>query len=355
MNCVQTTIQDVARLAGVSTATVSAVINGKRGVSERLTRRVQHAVQALNYQPDHVARSLRVKRTHTIGMVMPQIGSLFFADVLRGAEDLATQEGYNVLICNSRGDANQEKAHLAMLVSRRVDGILLASEDPHFAYHWFSPRNLPLVLFDRIPGGFKGTVVTTDNTAASYEATRYLIRLGHQRIAVIAGPPDISTSNERIDGFRTAMSEAGLIVREEYFKRGNYKLEAGYECALELLRASLPPTAIFSLNYEMTLGLLRAIAESGLQCPQQVSVLGFDDFVAGIDGFSWATMFSPKLTTVAQASYELGRRATEVLLKKIKLSGTGTEENEEGIVRLPATLRIRESTAPPNEVTREAS
>ncbi|MGH9395551.1 MAG: LacI family DNA-binding transcriptional regulator [Terriglobia bacterium] len=346
MDSAQTTIRDVARLAAVSVATVSAVINGKSGVSERLTHRVQQAVQALNYHPDHVARSLRVRQTHTIGMVMPQIASPFFAEVLRGAEDLAGQQGYSVLICNSRGDAKQEKSHLSTLISRRVDGILLASEDPHFAHHWFAPRHVPLVLFDRIPGGFKGTVVTTNNTLASFEATNHLIHLGHQRIGIIAGPPDISTSDERIEGFRKAMSEAGLLVREEYFKRGDYKLEGGYQCGLDLTKLALPPTAIFSLNYEMTLGLMRALAETGVHCPKQVSVLGFDDFVTGIDGFSWATMFSPKLTTVAQSGYELGRRAMQILLKKIK-PVAGEEESDDGIVRLQAELRIRESTASP--------
>ncbi|HEV2417457.1 MAG TPA: LacI family DNA-binding transcriptional regulator [Terriglobia bacterium] len=340
-------MRDVARLAGVSVATVSTVINGKNGVSARLTRRVQQAVQALNYHPDHVARSLRVRQTHTIGMVMPQIASPFFAEVLRGAEDLAAQQGYSVLICNSRGDEGQEKSHLSTLISRRVDGILLASEDPHFAHHWFAPRRVPLVLFDRIPGGFKGTVVTTNNTLASYEATRHLISLGHQRIGVIAGPPDISTSDERLEGFRKAMSEASLLVREEYFKRGNYKLEGGYQCALELTKLALPPTALFSFNYEMTLGVMRALSEAGIGCPKQVSVLGFDDFVAGLDGFSWATMFSPKLTTVAQSSYELGRRAMQILLGKISPGDGEEDESEDGIVRLPAELRVRESTAPP--------
>lgn len=346
MESVQTTIRDVARLAGVSVATVSAVINGKSGVSEQLTRRVQHAVRALNYHPDHVARSLRVRQTHTIGMVMPQIASPFFAEVLRGAEDLAGQESFSVLICNSRGDASQEKGHLTTLISRRVDGILLASEDPHFAHHWFAPRPVPLVLFDRIPGGFKGTVVTTDNELASLEATRHLIGLGHQRIGIIAGPPDISTSDERAEGFRKAMNEAGLLVREEYFKRGNYELEGGYQRALELMKMAAPPTAIFSFNYEMTLGLMRALAETGTACPRQVSVLGFDDFVVGLDGFSWATMFSPKLTTVAQSGYELGRRAMEILLRKIKAQ-PGSQEDEDGVVRLRAELRVRESTTPP--------
>jgi LacI family transcriptional regulator len=341
----RTTIRDVARLADVSVATVSAVINGKGVVSEKLTRRVRRAIEALNYHPDHVARSLRVQRTHILGMVMPQIASPFFAEILRGAEDLACQQRYSILICNSRGNSEQEMSHLSTLISRRVDGILLASADAHFAYHRLFPSHFPLVLFDRIPAGFTGTAVTTNNTEASFEATNHLIGLGHRRIAIIAGPPGVSTSDERVEGFRKAMNEAGFMVRQEYFKRGDYKMTGGWQCALELMKLPLPPTAIFSHNYEMTLGLMRALVEMGLQCPKQISVLSFDDFVVGMDGFSWATMFSPRPTCVAQSSYELGRRAVELLLKKIRRP-EGADEGE-GVIRLPAELRIRESTAPP--------
>jgi len=345
MDSGRTTIRDVARLAGVSVATVSAVINGKGVVSEKLTRQVRRAIEALNYHPDQVARSLRVQRTHILGMVMPQIASPFFAEVLRGAEDLACQQGFSILICNSREDANQEKSHLSTLISRRVDGILLASQDVRFAYHRLFPSHFPLVLFDRIPAGFTGAAVSSNNAEASFEATNHLIRLGHRRIAIIAGPPGISTAEERIEGFRRAMNEAGLIVRQEYFQCGHFKMSGGLECALELMKLPMPPTAIYSHNHEMTLGLLRALAETGTQCPKQVSVVGFDDFVVGMNGFSWATMFSTKPTSVAQPSYELGRKAVELLLKTIER--TAGADEEEGIVRLRAELRIRESTAPP--------
>jgi LacI family transcriptional regulator len=342
------TIRDVARLAGVSVATVSAVVNSKDVVSEKLTRQVRRAIEALNYRPDQVARSLRVQRTHILGMVMPQIASPFFAEVLRGAEDLAGQQGYSILICNSREDANQEERQLSTLLSRRVDGILLAAEDVHFAYHRLFPSHFPLVLFDRIPAGFTGSAVTTDNTAASFEATNHLIQLGHRRIALIAGREGISTAEERVEGFRRAMNQAGLLVQEQYFTRGNFKMQGGWECGLGLVKLPAPPTAIFSHNYEMTLGLMRALAETGAQCPKQVSVVGFDDFVVGMNGFSWATMFSTKPTCVAQPSYEMGRKAVELLLKKIQRTA-GADEPEEGIIRLRAELRIRESTAPPEK------
>ncbi len=142
------------------------------------------------------------------------------------------------------------------------------------------------------------------------------------------------------------MNDAGLKIQQEYLKRGDFNMKGGWECALELMNLPSPPTAIFSHNYEMTLGLMRALAEIGVPCPQQVSILGFDDFVVGTDGFSWATMFSPKLTCVAQPSYEIGQRAAEALLKSRKRLDR-EERDEEGFIRLRAELRIRESTAPP--------
>jgi LacI family transcriptional regulator len=340
------TIRDVGRLAGVSVATVSAVINGKAVVSEALTLRVRRAIEALDYQPNDLARSLRMQRSHILGIVMPQFASPYYAEVVRGVQDVASEQGYAILISNSRGEDDLEWSELSALISRRVDGILLAPTNLHFAYHRLFTRRFPLVLFDRFPTDFTGTAVVTDNAEASFEATNHLIGLGHRRIAVLAGTQGISTSEERVEGFRRAMYEADLTVRQEYFKRGNFNMTDGWKCALELMRLPSPPTAIFSHNYEMTIGLMRALTEIGVPCPQQVSVLGFDDFVVTADGFSWATMFSPKLTCVAQSSYEIGRRAAEVLLKKTKRL-EGKDHGEEGIIRLRAELRIRDSTAPP--------
>jgi LacI family transcriptional regulator len=342
----RSTIRDVSRLAGVSTATVSAVLNGKPAVSEKLTRQVQRAIKAHNYQPDFLARSLRMQRSHILGIVVPQFASPFYAEVVRGIEDLASQEGYSILVSNSGGNVDKEKSHVSVLTSRRVDGILLASANDHFAYHGILSPHFPIVHFDRYPSGFSGTAVVTDNAKASFEGTNHLIQLGHRRIAVIAGTQGISTADERVEGFREALNEAGLTVRQDYFKRGNFDMKGGWECGLDLTKLASPPTAIFSHNYEMTLGLMRALGEAGIRCPQQVSVLGFDDFVVGMDGFSWATMFSPKLTCIAQPSYELGRRAAAVLLKKMNRLAS-EEDSEEGIIRLSAELRVRESTAPP--------
>jgi len=228
-----------------------------------------------------------------------------------------------------------------------VDGILLASADAQAASHWPRGRDLPLVLIDRVPPGLEASAVVIDNVTAAYEATRHLIAIGHKRIAIITGPLDRSTGFERMDGFRKAMQEAGYPILQEYLLNGEFQLQSGYRCGMQLLKLPVPPTAIFSSNYDMTLGLMRAVIELKIPCPGQVSILGFDDFVMGDDGFSWATMFSPRLTLVAQPSYEIGKIAMESLLQVIEPTAEKLQQTMGTVVRLQAELRIRESTAPP--------
>ena len=340
------TMGDVARLAKVSVATVSAVINGNKKVSAKLRERVQRAIRALDYHPDQIARGLRVRRSFTVGVIVPNVASMFFSEVFRGIEEVSRCHGYSAILCVSDDDAAQERHHLTLLVSRRVDGILLASADAQAASHWPRGRDLPLVLIDRVPPGLMAPAVVIDNAKSAHEATLHLLSLGHKRIAIITGPLDRSTAFERMEGFRRAMQEAGCPIRQEYIRNGGFQLQGGYQCALQLLKLPVPPTAIFSSNYDMTLGMMRAVIELRVPCPKKVSLLSFDDFVMGNDGFSWAAMFSPPLTAVAQPSYEIGKTAMESLLRVIKpeknsLSPNGT------VVRLEAQLNVRESTAPP--------
>jgi LacI family transcriptional regulator len=340
------TMGDVARLAKVSVATVSAVINGNKKVSAKLRERVQRAIRALDYHPDQIARSLRVRRTQTVGVIVPNVGSMFFSEVFRGIEAVARNHGYSAILCVSDDVAAQERRHLSLLISRRVDGILLASADPHAASHWPRDRDLPLVLIDRVPPGLAAPAVVIDNVSAAYEATRHLLSLGHKRIAIIAGPQTRSTGYERMEGFRKAMQEFGCPIHDEYVVDGEFRLQGGYQCGMQLFKLPVPPTAIFSSNYDMTLGLMRAIVELAVPCPQQVSILSFDDFVMGDDGFSWARMFSPPLTAVAQPSYEIGKIATELLLREMN-PDKKVPQTTENLVRLRGELRVRGSTAPP--------
>jgi LacI family transcriptional regulator len=335
------TMVDVARLARVSVATVSAVVNNKEGVSEERTRRVREAMAALDYHPDHIARSLKIGRTHVIGTVVPDIGNLFFLEVVQGLETEALRHGYSLILCNSGGDPRREQQQLSTLFSRRVDGVVLACSDSSAAYDGLLRRRFPLVFVDRVPLGFTRDAVVSDNVHGAYLATRHLIELGHTRIAIIAGDQRLSVGLERVDGFRTAMQEAHLPVREEYFFRGDFQLESGYRGGCELLRLPEPPTAILSCNNKMTLGLMRATGELHVPCPARVSVVGFDDF-------EWAANFSPRLTTVAQPTQDIGRHAMTMLLEKLTGSAASAGTRE-GVLTLATELRIRESTAPPPE------
>ncbi|MGE0131655.1 MAG: LacI family DNA-binding transcriptional regulator [Blastocatellales bacterium] len=334
------TMVDVARLANVSVATVSAVVNGKSGVSAELTRRVQEAMEALDYHPDHIARSLKVGRTHVIGMVVPDITNPFFTEVVQGAETEALQNGYSLILCNTGEDSQREQNQLSTLFSRRVDGVVLACTDSSAPYDGLIRRRFPLVFIDRVPIGFTRGAVVSDNVGGAYDATRHLIELGHTRIAIIAGELRLSNGIDRVEGFRKAMQEAHLPVREEYFYRGDFQIESGYRGGLELLRLPEPPTAILACNNKMTLGLMRAVSELRVPCPEQVSILGFDDF-------EWAANFSPRLTTVAQPTHEIGRQAMKMLLDKLTSSADQSETTVNSPVVLKAELRIRESTAPP--------
>jgi LacI family transcriptional regulator len=339
-------MRDVARLARVSVATVSAVVNGKQGVRPVLVNRVQDAMKALDYHPDQVARSLKVRRTTTIGVVIPDFAGGFFTEVARGIEDTARTTGYSVLLCNSNDDLAQEERHLSVLFSRRVDGILLASTDPYsMGRRPFRP-NIPIVLFDRVPPGYTGPAVVIDNRAAAYEAAKHLISVGHTRIALISGRVDLSTGIERSEGFRKAMEEAGLPVRAEFVKQGNFKAESGYRAGLELLRMTDRPTAIFSVNSGMTLGLLKAMQELNVRCPDDVSLLGFDDLVL-TEGFSFGELLKPELTVIAQPAYQIGCRATEMLLGMLVHPKDGHETAGTSIAKLKAELYIRHSVAPP--------
>lgn len=339
-------MRDVARLARVSVATVSGVVNGKATIRPALVSRVQGAMRALDYHPDQVARSLKVRRTTTIGVVIPDFGSGFFVEVVRGVEDVARTAGYSVLLCNSNDDVTQEQRHLSVLLSRRVDGILLASTDPYSMGGRQKRPNTPIVLFDRIPPGYTGAAVIIDNMAAAYSATKYLISLGHTRIAFISGRLDLSTGKDRADGFRKAMEEAHLPIRYDYFKSGDFKAGSGVRCGLELLRLPEPPSAIFSSNSQMTVGLLEALQQSPLKCPDDVSVLGFDDLGTGTEGLSFGALIRPQLTVIAQPGYQIGQRSAEMLLGMLT-NGADVDGADRGeVVTLKADLCVRQSVIP---------
>jgi LacI family transcriptional regulator len=330
------TLRDVARLAGVSIATVSATINQTAYVSPGLQARVRRAIVKTGYHPDGIARSLKTRTTQTLGLIISDIANPFFTALVRGIEDVANAHQYTLVLCNTDERLEKEQAYVQLLRSRRVDGLIMAPAGRPRDYAGF-PQALavPVVFIDRrVPA--EADAVVVDNAGGACEAVAYLLQLGHRRIGVIAGLPHISTSRERLAGYARAHEAAGLRPDPAWRKMGASRLEGGYRAALQLLASPRPPTAIFATNNLMAIGLMRAIAERGLQCPRDLSVACFDDF-------EWAAVFHPRLTTVAQPTYEMGVTAAQLLFAR--LTGAATGAARETV--LAPTLIIRDSCAPP--------
>jgi LacI family transcriptional regulator len=328
------TMRDVARLAEVSVATVSAVANGTAVVSPKRAERVRKAMEALDFHADQIARSLKTGRTRVLGMIVPDVTNPFYPEVIVGAEEISRAAHYSVMLCNANEDPQQEQQQLNTLFSHRVDGVLIACSDPAISFDRLMRRRFPIVCFDRIPPGFQGDTAATDNFHGAYQATRHLIELGHERIAVLAGRTSLSTHSARLEGFRRAMADADLPVRDEFCWPGGMQPHAGYDVARQLFGLPRKPTAVFCTNNKLLLGFVRAMGESGVRCPEDISIVGFDDF-------TWTENFHPRLTTVAQPARELGRRAMQLLIERVENT---VDEFPSRQVVLKQDLKVREST-----------
>ena len=269
------TMRDIARLAGVSVSTVSAVVNNKPIVSPELRAKILQAIQAVGFRPHMGARGLRSRRTNMIGMVMTDATNPYFVEVMRGVEDEVTKRSYELMVCNSNDQTDTEMRHLNTLYAHRVEGVLIAPCDSYAAREILVGSHAPLVFIDIVPIGAKVSSVVTDNLEATYEAVRYLVSLGHKRISIIAGRIVHSTTLDRLEGYRKAMRESNLPIREEYLGQGDSHIGSGYQCGMHLLRSNDPPTAILALNNRMALGALRAIRETGSVLPGVCECHGF--------------------------------------------------------------------------------
>lgn len=339
-------MRDVARLAGVSTSTVSAVVNGTAPVRPERKKRVIEAMAALDYHPDAIARGLRTGKTQAIGVIVPDITNAFYPEVIRGVEETAAEAGYSVLLCDSSESPEREREHLNTLFSRRVDGILVACCVDSTAWSLSSRDRFPVIYLDRLPPmAIEGTVCS-DNLQAGHIAARHLIELGHERIAMMAGHLGLSTHRDRLEGFRKAMQEWHLPIRDEYLICGEVQIENGAEACRHLLSLAQPPTAIMVSNNKLLLGVLEGLEERHVRVPEEISLLGFDDYL-------WNRYFSPSLTAVAQDTFEIGRSACRLLLQEIESDRDPTQDQPQEKangrrVCLPTTLRIRNSTAAPS-------
>jgi DNA-binding LacI/PurR family transcriptional regulator len=307
-------LQEVARVAGVSPSTVSRAISRPDMVNAETRERVEAAVRELGYQPSRVARRLRVAHGYSdlIGLVIPDLQNPFFADLARGVEDVAARHGYTVLIGNSDESVEKEARYLNAMQAEAVDGIILPpSCEGRSAAIDLARAGVPLVCVDRRLDKARVDTVVVDNVRGAAEATEHLIALGHRRIGYLEGKQGVSTSRERLEGYHTALARSGIEKDPALVLAGDSRPESGRRLAAKLLESADRPTALVVGNGMMTLGALEAIHARGLRIPEDVAVVGYDDM-------PWALALTPALTVVRQPGYELGSRAMELLRQRIR-------------------------------------
>ena len=340
-----TTMKDVAERARVSVSTVSHVLNGTRKVAGETQEAVLAAVEELSYQPNLLAKSLKTRRTFTIGLLVSDIQNSFFTSVVRGIEDVALSRGYHLFLCNTDEDAAREDEYVRELAKKRVDGLLVASSAPrHNHAGRLRAENLPFVFVDRKVEGVDADVVSVDNREGMRLISEHLAGLGHERIGMISGPLDKASGYERYLGLQGALADLGVTLEDSLVRFGDFRTSSGREGTRELLGLPSPPTALVTANNQMTLGALMAVKEMGLRIPHDVSVIGFDDP-------EWAPLTAPPLTTLAQPTYEMGVEAAKLLLDRIE----GEQDGRTRRVLLEPWLVVRGSTAAPGRETREGT
>ena len=306
------TIYDVAARASVSTYTVSAVINRSAYVSPELTARVEAAVKELDYTINHLARSLQTRQTMTVAMLLPDIDNPFYAKAVRGAEDKFREAGYSLLVGNTNNSTTCQAEYLKLFRSRQIDGIILvlaAGDQGDIARAVTSGK--PIVFAARLPE-VEADSVTADNVGGARMAVDHLISKGHKRIAIITGNRSTSTGADRILGWQLALTGHGLAAPQSYILEADWTTESGYALSKEFLSSvESRPTAFFSANLLMMIGLLKAMKELGVQCPQDIEIACCDDA-------DWLDVFTPPITTIGQPSYEIGFNAADLLLRRMK-------------------------------------
>jgi LacI family transcriptional regulator len=327
-----TTIKEVAAHAGVSSATVSHVINRTRFVSESAREQVQKAMSELDYRPNALARSLRSGITHTLGLILPDSANPFFAEVGHCIEIAAFEAGYSVILCNTENDFAKETLYMDVLTKKLVDGmIFVATGEGSGTLKKLVELKIPIVVMDRDFPGLELEVVLSDNLQGGYLATQHLISLGHKRIGCIAGPSGINPSSQRIIGFKQAMQEANLVIDPKLILSGDFHPESGWEAGRAILRLPDAPTAIFACNDLMAMGVLRAATEMGIRVPDDLALVGYDDI-------ELASYTNPPLTTIKQPKVEMGLATLNILLSRIKDKQSAPQR-----ALLPISLVVRGS------------
>ena len=304
----RSSISDVARRARVSPATVSRVLNGTKRVAPEVETRVRQAVAELQYEPFGPARALRQQRVRVWAVIIADVENPFFTSVVRGIEDVAYAEGYRLVLCNSDEDVTKETEYLDIALRERMAGVVIAAASTSESkLDHVREAGIPVVAIDREVETADVDAVMVDNRGGARAATAHLLDNGWHRVGCIVGPSRISTSNERLDGYRKALSEQGVSFERALVRRADFREDGGYKATRALLELDDPPDALFVANNLMTLGALHAIQDVGLRVPDHVGIVGFDDSPA-------ADLMRPRLTVIAQPTYQIGQVAGQLLL-----------------------------------------
>ncbi|SFJ88409.1 LacI family DNA-binding transcriptional regulator [Thermoflavimicrobium dichotomicum] len=329
------TIYDVAREAGVSIATVSKVINNTGRISEKTRQKVLKVMKQLDYQPSILASALTGKHTYTIGLLIPDIANPFFAELSRRVEDRGQELGFSVVMCSTDNDPDKTVRYITLLKQKSVDGIILASSfENHQVLKGLLEENFPIALISQEIPSLAIDSVTVDDFLGGYQVTEYLLQLGHQKIAIVA--EKAPSNQKRMDGYRKAIADANVEMKENYMAITQATVEGGYHCANQLFDLPEPPTAIFACNDLIAIGVIKAARERNLKIPNDLSVVGFDNTFM-------AEMVDPPLSSVQQPICEMSRQVVDLLVKKIQ-----GEKSRKRVVLLPE-LVVRKSTMPPEE------
>ncbi|EGQ8389186.1 TPA: substrate-binding domain-containing protein [Vibrio cholerae] len=327
------TMKDIARLAGVSTSTVSHVINKSRFVSDEIAERVNNAAQQLNYAPSALARSLKMNRTKTIGMLVTTSTNPFFGEVVKGVERSCYHQGYNLILCNTEGDNQRMKASINTLLQKRVDGLLLMCSTLEGERLDVFDRypDIPIVVMDWGPILFASDKIQDNSLQGGYMAAKHLIECGHKEIGCITGPLIRHQAQMRYEGYKRALAEAGIAINPDWIVESDFECEGGYQAFEKLYQCGKLPSALFVSNDMMAMGVIQAASQRGLRVPDDLSLIGYDDVHI-------AKFMTPALTTIHQPKYRLGKAAVDTLLYRLENPDTTAQ-----VVQLEPTLVVRNS------------
>ena len=328
------TMKDIARKTGLGLATISSYLNGGN-VREKNRVKIEEAIRELDFEVNEVARGLKTNRTRIIGIIIPELNNIFCAEIITEVEDLLRSQGYATMVCDCRTDVKREEEAVEFLFHRRVDGlIIMPSGNSGSHLNRFTGAGKPVVLIDRKLQDHECDCVLVDNEGASRGAVQRFLDAGHTKIGMIAGPKDIYTAQERYQGYLLALESGGVKPEERLIVRGNYTIEGGAEAMRELVKKNPDMTAVFVSNYEMTVGAIIEIHELGIQIPEKLSVIGFDNV-------EFAKASIPKLSIVSQPTEEIAHHVAELMLGR--LEGTGSSKE-------PVTIKLKTSFIEGNSV-----